>query len=260
MPRITRYVTTEGARYGLVEDGMIYSLTSNPFGNAPLIKGELIGSANDILLEPPVQPTKIVCVGRNYAAHAAERNVPVPESPMLFLKPPSAMIAFDTPIILPLDIGRVEIEAELAVVIGKRARKVSEADALSYVFGYTCSNDVSARVLQDKDKQFGRAKGFDTFCPIGPWIDTDIKDPTNLRIQARLNGNTIIDGNTHDMIFSVPYLISFISNVMTLEVGDIIMTGTPAGTQPISEGDQIEIEIEAIGVLRNWVENEVPEE
>lgn len=256
MPLITRYMTTDGPRFGIVKDGMIFRLPTDPF-RAPAFKGEdIIGPAEDLLLAPPVTPTKIMCIGRNYVARAQENNAPVPENPMLFFKPPSALTAFDTPIVLPTDIGRVDLEAELAVVIGRQAHKVSRDEALDYVFGYTCANDVSARVLQKVDGQWGRAKGFDTFCPLGPWISTDIENPSNLAIKARLNDDTVIDGNTSNMVFDVPYLIEFISHVMTLEVGDVILTGTPEGVSQINDGDTVEIEIEGIGTLRNWVESE----
>lgn len=256
MSKIVRYVTTEGGRYGLVDDdGLIYSLEQDPFtAEKPFIAGNLIGPATDILLEPPVLPSKIICVGRNYEAHAQEHNAEVPENPMLFLKPSSALSAFDTPIKLPENVGRIDLEGELVIVIGKQARKVKEADALDYVFGYTIANDVSARVLQKSDKQWGRAKGFDTFCPLGPWIETDIANPQNLQIQTRLNGDVVQDSNTSYMIFGVAYLIEFISHVMTLNVGDIILTGTPAGVSQIQPHDSIEIEIEGIGTLKNWVE------
>lgn len=256
MSKIVRYVTTEGARYGIVNaDGLIHSLDQDPFlTSAPLTAGDLIGPISDILLEPPVSPSKIICVGRNYEAHAKEHNAEVPENPMLFLKPSSALTAFDTPIKLPADVGRIDLEGELVIVIGKQARKVKEADALDYILGYTIGNDVSARVLQKNDKQWGRAKGFDTFCPLGPVIDTAITDPQNLKIQTRLNGEVVQDSNTSYMIFGVAYLIEFISHVMTLNVGDIILTGTPAGVSELAVGDTIEIEIEGIGVLRNWVE------
>lgn len=256
MPLITRYVTTDGPRFGIVEDGIVYSLPTDPFHTAAFTKGDMVGPAEDLLLAPPVTPTKIVCVARNYAAHAAERSVAVPENPMVFLKPPTTLTAFDTPIKIPTDIGRVELEAELAVIIGKRVRKLSRDEALDAVFGYTIANDVSARVLQDKDKQWGRAKGFDTFCPMGPWISTDIDDPNNLSIKARINDQTIIDSNTRHMVFDVPYILEFISRVMTLEIGDIILTGTPDGVQPLHDGDKVEIEIEKIGTLRNWVESD----
>lgn len=256
MPFVTRYVTTDGPRFGIVEDGMIYSLSTDPFHTVTLQAEDLIGPAEDILLAPPVTPTKIMCIGGNYVAHAKEHNSPVPENPMLFFKPPSALTGFDTPIVLPPDVGRVDLEAELAVVIGKQAHKVSRDEALDYVFGYTCANDVSARVLQKADGQWGRAKGFNTFCPLGPWISTDITNPNNLAVKARLNNETVIDRNTEDMVFDVPYLIEFISHIMTLEVGDIILTGMPEGMSQISDGDKVEIEIEGIGTLRNWVESE----
>jgi 2-keto-4-pentenoate hydratase/2-oxohepta-3-ene-1,7-dioic acid hydratase in catechol pathway len=257
MVNITRYVTNEGPAYGWVENGRIYQLLGgNPLTTPieELKKGDLVGAADHLLLYPPVDPTKIVCVGRNYAAHAAEHNAEVPKEPMLFLKPPSALIAYDMPIEIPPNIGRVDLEAELAVVIGKTARRVKKEQALHYVFGYMCANDVSARVLQKEDKQWGRAKGFDTFCPIGPWVTTDL-DPSNLQISGRLNGQTVINSSTRYMIFDVPTLIEFISHVMTLEAGDIIVTGTPEGVSEIRENDIVEIEIEGIGVLRNSVEN-----
>ncbi len=256
MSKIVRYVTTEGGRYGIVdEDGMIYSLDRDPYTtDDPLTPGDLVGPLDDILLEPPTSPSKIICVGRNYEAHAKEHNAEVPENPMLFLKPSSALTGFDTPIKLPVAVGRVDLEGELVIVIGKKARKVKEAEALDYIFGYTIGNDVSARVLQKADNQWGRAKGFDTFCPLGPVVSTDITDPQNLKIQTRLNGEVVQDSNTSYMIFSVAYLIEFISHIMTLNVGDIILTGTPAGVSQLSVNDKIEIEIEGIGVLRNWVE------
>ena len=256
MPLITRYMTTDGPRFGIVENGMIYNLPTNPFRVAALQGENMIGPAEDLLLVSPVAPTKIICVGHNYVSHAQEHGVPVPENPMLFFKPPSALTGYDTPIVLPTDVGRVDLEAELAVVIGKRARKVSQDEALDYVFGYTCANDVSARALQKADGQWGRAKGFDTFCPLGPWINTNIENPNNLNVKARLNSDMVIDGNTSDMIFDVSYLIEFISHVMTLEVGDVILTGTPEGVSQIHDGDRVEIEIECIGTLRNWVESE----
>lgn len=257
MVNITRYTTNEGPKFGFVEDGLVYEL----IGGDPLLKpmdtltkGEFVGPADHLLLYPPIEPTKIVCVGRNYAAHAAEHNAEVPKEPMLFLKPPSAMIAYDIPIEIPPTVGRVDLEAELAVVIGKVARNVPKDKALDYVLGYTCANDVSARRLQKEDNQWGRAKGFDTFCPIGPWITTDL-NPADLHITARLNGNTVIDSSTRYMIFDVATLIEFISHIMTLMPGDIILTGTPEGVSEIHEDDVVEIEIEGIGVLRNSVEN-----
>lgn len=254
MAKITRYSTTAGTRYGLVEDGIVYELLGhNPFA-ATLEKGDAMGAFESLLLAPPIQPSKIIAVGRNYAAHAAEMNNELPTEPMLFFKPPSALVAFDIPIVLPPDIGRVDLEAELAVVIGKTAQRVAKADALSYVLGYTCGNDISARVLQKTDKQWGRAKGFDTFNPLGPWIETEISNPNQLEITARLNGETVQESTTANMVFDVPTLIDYISNIMTLLPGDVIMTGTPEGVSEIKDGDVVEIEVEGIGVLRNPVE------
>lgn len=254
MAKITRFVTTAGPRFGLVENGIVYELVGgDPFA-ASYTKGDAMGSFEDLLLAPPIRPSKIIAVGRNYAAHAAEHQAAVPDEPMLFFKPPSAAIAFDMPIQLPPNVGRVDLEAELAVVIGKQGRNIRYADALDYVLGYTCGNDVSARVLQKKDGQWGRAKGFDTFCPLGPWIETEIDNPKGLNVKAHLNGQTVIDGNTRDMVFDVPSLIAFISGIMTLLPGDVILTGTPEGVTEISAGDQVEIEIEQIGILRNSVE------
>ncbi|RMG76651.1 MAG: FAA hydrolase family protein [Chloroflexi bacterium] len=247
-------MTTSGARYGLVEDGIVFELVgNNPFAEH-LEKGDAMGEFEHLLLAPPIVPSKIIAVGRNYAAHAAEMDNPLPEEPMLFLKPPSALIAFDIPIQLPPNIGRIDQEAELAVVIGKTAKKVTVNHALDYVLGYTCGNDVSARVLQKKDGQWGRAKGFDTFNPLGPWIETDIENPNNLAIEARINGQTVQKSNTSYMVFDVPTLIAFISSIMTLNAGDIIMTGTPEGVSELHDGDVVEIEIEQIGILRNPVE------
>ena len=199
-------------------------------------------------LECPVAPSKILCIGRNYVAHAKELGHEVPKEPLLFLKPPSALLAPERTIVLPKESERVEHEAELGVVIGKRCRNVRADDALEHVFGYTCVADVTARDLQRKDVQFTRAKGFDTFCPVGPWIETDL-DPRALRIQCRVNGATRQDGSTKDMIFDVPALVAYASRMMTLEPGDLLVTGTPEGVGPLVAGDTLEIEIDGIGVL-----------
>lgn len=254
MAKITRYSTTDGSQYGLVQEGIVYELVGQDPFSETLTAGRAIGAFETLLLAPPMRPSKIVCVGRNYAAHAAERAAEVPTEPMLFLKPPTALIPFDFPIQLPPGVGRVDLEAELTVVIGKKGRHIPKENALEYVLGYTCSNDVSARVLQKKDGQFGRAKGFDTFCPLGPWIETELRDPSQLQVMAQLNGKSVINGNTHDMVFDVPTLIEFISGVMTLLPGDLILTGTPEGVAELAPGDTVEIEIEGIGVLRNPVE------
>lgn len=197
----------------------------------------------------PIVPTKIVAIGRNYAAHAKELGNDVPSEPLLFLKPPSSILDPGGVVRLPAASTRVEHEAELGVVIGARARKVSEADAPAHVFGYTVLCDVTARDLQRKDVQFTRAKGFDTFCPAGPWIETEL-DPRDVEIALRVNGEGRQRGRTRDMIFQVPKLVSYVSHVMTLEPGDVISTGTPEGVGPLTDGDAIEVEVAGIGVLR----------
>jgi 2-keto-4-pentenoate hydratase/2-oxohepta-3-ene-1,7-dioic acid hydratase in catechol pathway len=204
------------------------------------------------LLEP-ITPSKIVCVGRNYREHAAELGNKMPDEPLLFLKAPSAVIASGDDIVLPGASQQVEHEGELGVVIGRIARNIPAGeDPLSYVLGYTCVNDVTARDLQRKDVQFTRGKSFDTFCPVGPWIETDI-DPGNVEVQTRLNGEVKQKGNTADMAFSVAFLIRYISEIMTLYPGDLIATGTPAGVSPLKPGDIVEVEVAGIGVLQNRV-------
>jgi len=204
------------------------------------------------LLEP-LRPSKIVCVGRNYREHAAELGNKMPDEPLLFLKAPSALIASGDEIVLPGASQQVEHEGELGVVIGRIARNIpSGEDPLSYVLGYTCVNDVTARDLQRKDVQFTRGKSFDTFCPVGPWIETDI-DPGNVTVQTRLNGEVKQKGNTADMAFPVAFLIRYISEIMTLYPGDLIATGTPAGVSKMKPGDIVEVEVEGIGILQNRV-------
>ena len=204
------------------------------------------------LLEP-IRPSKIVCVGRNYREHAAELGNKMPDEPLLFLKAPSAIISSGEDIVLPSASQQVEHEGELGVVIGRVAHHIaSEEDPLSYVLGYTCVNDVTARDLQRKDVQFTRGKSFDTFCPVGPWIETDI-DPGNVVVETRLNGEVKQKGNTADMAFSVAFLIRYISDIMTLYPGDLIATGTPAGVSRMKPGDIVEVEVSGVGTLVNRV-------
>jgi 2-keto-4-pentenoate hydratase/2-oxohepta-3-ene-1,7-dioic acid hydratase in catechol pathway len=203
-------------------------------------------------LVAPVTPTKIVCVGRNYAEHAKELGNEAPPEPIIFLKPPSALLDPGGTIVRPPISQRVDFEGELAIVIGTVARNVKAADWRDYVLGFMCANDVTARDLQKKDVQFTRGKGFDTFCPVGPCIETQL-DVSNLRVTTRVNGETRQDGSTSQMIFSCAFLVEFITAVMTLMPGDLILTGTPAGVGPLSAGDTVEVEIEGIGVLRNVV-------
>jgi 2-keto-4-pentenoate hydratase/2-oxohepta-3-ene-1,7-dioic acid hydratase in catechol pathway len=207
----------------------------------------------EVSLLAPAVPSKIVCVGRNYLEHAMELGNKMPDEPLLFLKAPSAIIANGEAIVLPKQSQQVEHEGELGVIIGKQARDIeSDEDALSYVFGYTCVNDVTARDLQRKDVQFTRAKSFDTFCPVGPWIVTNL-DPSNTSVTTRVNGEVKQHGNTSDMAFSVAFLVRYISQIMTLNPGDLIATGTPAGVSRMKYGDIVEVEVEGIGVLRNQV-------
>jgi 2-keto-4-pentenoate hydratase/2-oxohepta-3-ene-1,7-dioic acid hydratase in catechol pathway len=205
-----------------------------------------------VIAENVVAPSKIVCVGRNYADHAKELGNEAPSEPIIFLKPPSAVLAPGGRIVRPRQSQRVDFEGELALVIGREAKDVGEAHWRDYVAGFTCANDVTARDIQKKDIQFTRGKGFDTFCPIGPWIETDL-DPSSLRLITRVNGETRQDGNTSQMIFSCGAIIAFITSVMTLVPGDVVLTGTPAGVGPLNAGDTVEVEIEGIGTLRNVV-------
>jgi 2-keto-4-pentenoate hydratase/2-oxohepta-3-ene-1,7-dioic acid hydratase in catechol pathway len=217
----------------------------------------VLDPAADAVLLPPVRPSKIVCVGLNYRAHIAESlsvapGAAPPEEPVLFLKPPSAVIASGDLIRYPHGVTRLDPEAELAVVIGRRARAVRAESALDHVAGLTCFNDVSARNYQKQDGQWTRAKGFDTFAPLGPWVATGLPS-AGRAVECRVNGEVRQQGNTSQLIFAVPFLVSFISHVMTLEPGDVIATGTPAGIAAVQVGDEIEVEVEGVGVLRNRV-------
>ena len=207
---------------------------------------------NEARLLWPCEPSKILAVGRNYPEHAREHEVDIPETPMIFMKPPSAVINMGQAIELPPQSQQVEHEGELAVVIGRRGRWIRLEDAANHILGYTIANDVTARDLQNRDGQWTRAKGFDTFCPVGPWIETEA-DPSDLLVTTRVNGEIRQMSSTREMVFSVPQLIVYISSVMTLEPGDLILTGTPAGVSPLSPGDVVEVEIEGIGRLSNPV-------
>ena len=207
----------------------------------------------EVRLLAPVEPGKVVCIGRNYAAHAAELGNQVPKEPLMFLKPPTSIIGPDEPIVLPSYSKQVEYEGELAIIIGRRCSHLRDTDdALANVLGYTCLNDVTARDLQKADVQFTRAKGFDTFCPVGPHIETQL-DPTNVLVETRINGSVRQSGNTSLMVYPCAFLIRWISRMMTLFPGDLIATGTPAGVGPLGAGDVAEVSVAGIGVLRNPV-------
>ena len=255
--RICRFITAETptARFGLIEGDMVLPLADGETIEAFDPRTDKGISTREVNFLVPVVPSKIVCVGRNYREHAAELGNKMPDEPLLFLKAPSALIANGESIELPPESNQVEHEGELGVVIGRRTRNVSaDDDPLSYVLGYTCVNDVTARDLQRKDVQFTRGKSFDTFCPVGPSIVTGL-DPLNLVVTTRVNGVVKQKGKTSDMAFPVPFLIRYISNIMTLLPGDLIATGTPAGVSRMRDGDAVEVEIDEIGILRNTVKS-----
>lgn len=240
----------EPACQGWILDDKIGEVEGDFFGEYRRLKAET--PLQEVRLLAPCLPGKIICVGRNYADHAKEHGVEIPNVPLIFMKPPSAVINPGDPIFLPQHSKQVEHEAELVVVIGKRGHNITADQAREHIFGYTIGNDVTARDLQQTDGQWTRAKGFDTFCPFGPWIDTDF-DAADALITCRVSGQPRQMGSTRDMIFSVSHLIAFISSVMTLEPGDLIFTGTPAGVGPLRDGDEVIVEIEGLGMLRNPV-------
>ena len=221
------------------------------FSGERIVSGENVYLLDEVELLTPCLPSKIICVGLNYREHARELKMLVPEEPIIFIKPPSSAIGPGGKIIYPLSSKQVDYEGELAVVIAKRSKDISAQIAWKHILGYTCFNDVTARDLQSKDGQWTRAKSFDTFAPIGPWIANI--DPSEADIKTRINGKVVQDSNTSDLIFSIPELVEFISHIMTLEAGDIIATGTPPGVGPMQKGDIVDIEIEGIGILRNAV-------
>jgi 2-keto-4-pentenoate hydratase/2-oxohepta-3-ene-1,7-dioic acid hydratase in catechol pathway len=249
--RFTRFAIGSTIGYGTVEDdGRVRAITTTPF--LPWEPTDEYFTPQQMRLLAPVLPSKIVAIGLNYRAHAEETGRGLPEEPLMFLKPTTSVIGPGETIVMPAQSQRVDHEAELGVVIGRAAKNVSEADALSYVLGYTCANDVTARDLQAKDVQFTRAKGFDTFCPLGPHIVTDI-DAEKLDITCRVGGEVRQHSNTSDLVFGVGKLIEHVSSVMTLLPGDVILTGTPDGISPLKDGDNVEIELENIGILSNPV-------
>ena len=248
--RIVRFEFQGRSGYGILEGEKISVLWGTPYDGLENTSGEGM-SLPEVTLLAPCEPTKIVALGLNYRDHAAEFGHPLPEEPLLFMKPSTAVIGPDEDIVYPAMSRRVDYEAELAVVIGRTCRFVKAEDFRDYVLGYTCINDVTARDLQKKDGQFTRSKSFDTFAPLGPWIETAIPDPDNLTVEAYLNGERRQHGNTRDMVFGVATLVSFISRIMTLMPGDVIATGTPAGIGPMAPGDVVEIRVEGIGTLQN---------
>lgn len=228
----------------------VAAIKDHPMGNIEFTGDRF--ALGDVRLLAPILPSKVIGVGRNYAAHVAELGNEVPERPLIFLKPSTAVIGTGDVIRLPADSEQVEHEAELALIVGRVAKDVPRDKAAEVIFGYTCANDVTARDQQRADGQFTRAKGYDSFCPIGPWIETSF-DPSAVRVRALVNGQTRQDGNTKDMVFDVATLVSFMSHVMTLVPGDVILTGTPEGVSPIVAGDTVTVAIDGIGELTNSV-------
>ena len=248
--RIVRFKYKKTLRWGILKDSFVVLLKEPPFQK--IVPTGIKIPFNKIKLDVPAQPTKIVMVGLNYRDHARELHMPLPMDPVIFLKPPTSLIAHGQKIVLPQGVHRLDYEAELALVIKKEAKNISPDEAHRYILGFTCLNDVTARDVQKKDGQWTRAKSFDTFCPVGPWLETTF-DPSKASVTCRLNGKTRQSSNTSNLIFSVNYLVSFISRVMRLFPGDVISTGTPPGVGAMQPGDRVEVEIEGIGVLENTI-------
>lgn len=248
--KIIRYLADRKIEYGILDGEQVQALDGDPF--AQIKKSGRSCALKDVRLLSPCAPSKIVAIGLNYHAHAKEVNQPAPEEPIMFFKPSTSVIGPEDNILYPAGLQRLDYECELGVVIGQQATKVSKEAAMSYILGYTCVNDVSARDWQKKDAQWTRAKGSDTFAPVGPCIETEL-DPANVVIETFLNGELKQQANTSDLIFDVPTLISYVSQVITLLPGDVIATGTPSGIGPMQRGDTVEIKIESIGTLRNYI-------
>jgi 2-keto-4-pentenoate hydratase/2-oxohepta-3-ene-1,7-dioic acid hydratase in catechol pathway len=253
--RVVRYETGDGkkAKYGWLLGDKVGEIGGNVFGRYRRKEAET--PLADVRLLAPSEPSKIICVGRNYIEHAKELGNEVPKVPLIFLKPPSSIISDGETILLPAQSAQVEHEGELVVVIGKRGRNIMAEDAKKHILGYTVGNDVTARDLQRIDDQWTRAKGFDTFCIFGPWIDTDF-DPADAVLTVRVNGQMRQMASTRDMVFNVPTLIAYVSSVMTLEPGDLLFTGTPSGVGELKNGDEVTVEIEGLGELKNPVRKE----
>lgn len=245
--KLCRFRNEKGIQIGIVEGGEIW------VSDAELRKTEELWYFDEVELLAAAAPSKIVCVGRNYAEHAKELGNEIPTEPLLFLKAPSSVIGHGDEILIPPQSAQVEHEGELAIVIGQMCKNIADdEDPLTYVLGYTCLNDVTARDIQRKDVQFARGKSFDTFCPIGPYVETEL-DFSDLRVRTTVNGEIRQDGRTSQMVFPVPFLIRYISRQMTLMAGDVIATGTPAGVSRMENGDVCEVAIEGLGTLRNKV-------
>lgn len=252
--RIARYSYAGAVAYGVVEGGEVLELPGHPFAapGQPMTTTGVVRDLDAVRLLAPVLPSKVIGIGRNYADHVVEMGGEPPEQPLMFLKPTTSVIGPDDTIVLPAESSEVHFEAELAVVIGRLCRRVAAEEAASVILGYTCANDVTARDLQRRDGQWTRAKGFDTFCPLGPWIDTDLQ-PSDVVVECEVNGVTTQHASTAALIHSVPALVRAVSAVMTLLPGDVILTGTPAGVGPLVAGDEVAVTVAGLGTLVNQV-------
>lgn len=249
--KIARFLIEDRPQHTVVEKDGVRIINNSIFEDNLDLSKDLI-KIDELRVLAPVVPSKIVCAGLNYKDHALELNMGIPSEPTLFLKPPSSVIAAYENIVYPDSVTRLDYEAELAIIIKKKAKDVSVKEAGNYILGFTCLNDITARDLQEKDIQWTRAKSFDTFCPLGPYIVSGI-DPSNLKIELKVNDLIRQSSSTKNMIFSIDYLLSFVSKVMTLLPGDVITTGTPKGVGELSKGDRVEVDIEGIGTLKNQV-------
>lgn len=261
--RIARFTTGEDPQFGVVhgdvddlgipaDDAVLVGLAGDPLYVGVQLTDQEYPLADARLLAPVIPRSKVVGIGKNYAAHAAEMGGGVPAEPLMFLKPNTSVVGPGDPVFYPRQTSNLHYEGELAVVIGRICRDVAPDRVGDVVYGYTVANDVTARDLQQSDVQFTRAKGFDSFCPLGPWIETEL-DTSDLKVTTHLNGDLVQDGTTKDMVFDVPALVSYVSSVMTLLPGDVILTGTPEGVGPMNVGDEVEVTVAGIGSLTNKV-------
>ena len=249
--RLARFLVNDRVRHGVIEGDRVHETLRSYFeGVMPLATSYPL---SEVKLLAPTRPSKMLCIGLNYADHAREMGKPLPEEPVLFMKPATALAGPGQPIVYPKMSARVDHESELAIVIGRRGRNIPLGKVDAYILGYTCFNDVTARDLQARDGQFTRAKGFDTFGVVGPWIETQPGDPNRLAVTCRVNGVVRQQSSTAQCAFNCQQLVCWISRIMTLEVGDVIATGTPSGISPMQPGDTVEVEVEGIGVLSNPV-------
>jgi 2-keto-4-pentenoate hydratase/2-oxohepta-3-ene-1,7-dioic acid hydratase in catechol pathway len=250
--KIIRYRAPSGGEdYGILAEDTVHRLVGDVFDQPSA--GEAVGSLDDVQLLAPCEPSKLVCVGRNFAPHIEEMGEERPQQPFIFLKAPNTVVGPEAPVHRPSVARRFDYEGELAVVIGRRARGLAENSWAAHVLGYTCANDVTVRDWQS-DGQWARAKGSDTFCPLGPWIVTDLAHPEDVAVRTRLNGDLRQDGRTSQFIFGIGAVLAFITEWITLEPGDVVLAGTPGGVGPMQSGDVVEVEVEGVGVLRNRVQ------